>query len=339
MKKILAAMVTIGAIAITPVTALAAPEQMPDGNIFDAEYYAQSNPDVVAVLGTDPAKLYQHYLVAGKAEGRRPYAEAVPVVSFEQSLIQKKLAVFKATFYDGIPYEDLVLSTYWGDTVIKSLADGYMYWGDEAEYKSLRTDESYFFNYERYAMDYPEVAAAVGNTKQALWNHYKNVGVYQGYVAYSYTGHGNAKLTCINVLPGLIAGAKSQRDQVKAVHNWLIAHIDYDMENYRNGTIAEYSYHLEGAINNGVTVCQGYSESFDYFMYLLGMDCEIVSNDYHAWNRVVVDGQLLAIDVTWDDDNYKKGWSKPYYTYFLISEEKMSRIRDHYAYEYDPFFR
>ena len=65
MKKILAAMVTIGAIAITPVTALAAPEQMSDGNIFDAEYYAQSNPDVVAVLGTDPAKLYQHYLVAG----------------------------------------------------------------------------------------------------------------------------------------------------------------------------------------------------------------------------------------------------------------------------------
>ena len=54
----------------------AAPEQMPDGTIFDAEYYATSNPDVVAVIGNDPAALYQHYLLCGKAEGRAPYATA-----------------------------------------------------------------------------------------------------------------------------------------------------------------------------------------------------------------------------------------------------------------------
>ena len=29
----------------------AAPVTMPDGGIFDAEYYAQTNPDVVAILG------------------------------------------------------------------------------------------------------------------------------------------------------------------------------------------------------------------------------------------------------------------------------------------------
>ena len=52
----------------------AAPKTMPDGGMFDAEYYAQTNPDVVAVLGTDENVLYQHYLSSGRLEGRQPYA-------------------------------------------------------------------------------------------------------------------------------------------------------------------------------------------------------------------------------------------------------------------------
>ena len=51
-------------------TAYAQPELMPDGTLFDAEYYAQANPDVVAALGADAGVLYQHYVAHGKAEGR-----------------------------------------------------------------------------------------------------------------------------------------------------------------------------------------------------------------------------------------------------------------------------
>ncbi len=50
---------------------------MSDGQIFDAEFYAEKYPDVKAALGTDEAKLYEHYLQVGKAEGRLPYATAV----------------------------------------------------------------------------------------------------------------------------------------------------------------------------------------------------------------------------------------------------------------------
>lgn len=51
-------------------TALAYCKEMPDGSYFDAEYYAKNNPDVVAAFGTDENALYQHYVQAGKAEGR-----------------------------------------------------------------------------------------------------------------------------------------------------------------------------------------------------------------------------------------------------------------------------
>lgn len=57
------------------MTALAAPEMMSDGEIFDAAYYAEQNPDVTAEVGNDKNLLYQHYVSFGKAEGRKPYQD------------------------------------------------------------------------------------------------------------------------------------------------------------------------------------------------------------------------------------------------------------------------
>lgn len=50
----------------------AAAQTMPDGTVFDPEYYAVNNPDVTAVYGTDPASLYAHYQIYGQKEGRLP---------------------------------------------------------------------------------------------------------------------------------------------------------------------------------------------------------------------------------------------------------------------------
>ncbi len=57
MKKFLAAAATALTIAALPMSALAAPKTMPDGNTFDPEYYAAQNPDVVSVLGSSEAAL------------------------------------------------------------------------------------------------------------------------------------------------------------------------------------------------------------------------------------------------------------------------------------------
>ena len=47
--------------------------KMPDGTLFDPEFYLKKYPDVVAVFGTDPMMLYAHYVYYGMAEGRLPY--------------------------------------------------------------------------------------------------------------------------------------------------------------------------------------------------------------------------------------------------------------------------
>ena len=42
--------------------------------VFDATFYAQAYPDVVAAIGTDAEILYQHYVNSGMLEGRQPSA-------------------------------------------------------------------------------------------------------------------------------------------------------------------------------------------------------------------------------------------------------------------------
>lgn len=53
----------------TPVTQQSVTNIMENG--FDPVYYANNNKDVVAVIGNDPQKLYMHYTLFGKNEGRK----------------------------------------------------------------------------------------------------------------------------------------------------------------------------------------------------------------------------------------------------------------------------
>ena len=72
MKKILALLLCSAMIIGSSTTVLAAPKTMPDGQTFDAEYYASTYPDVKVAFGNDEAALYNHYVQYGKAEGRNP---------------------------------------------------------------------------------------------------------------------------------------------------------------------------------------------------------------------------------------------------------------------------
>lgn len=75
-RKLLMALLMLGLTFGNGSAALAAPVSMPDGVIFDADYYAQAYPDVAAAVGTDVNALYNHYVTYGQHEGRFPTAPA-----------------------------------------------------------------------------------------------------------------------------------------------------------------------------------------------------------------------------------------------------------------------
>lgn len=73
-KRLLA---TVAALVLTCSMAMpvsAASSVMPDGYMFDAEFYAANYPDAVAMYGTDTNKLYAHYRIYGINKGYQPYA-------------------------------------------------------------------------------------------------------------------------------------------------------------------------------------------------------------------------------------------------------------------------
>ncbi len=74
------------------MTAYAKPTKMPDGAMFDPEYYAENNPDVVATLGSTTEALYKHYTQYGKVEGRKAYSGDKPSPATPGSVERSALA-------------------------------------------------------------------------------------------------------------------------------------------------------------------------------------------------------------------------------------------------------
>ena len=85
----------LAALFFLPVPAHAAPEVKADGTVFDAQYYADTYPDLKAAFGYDAAKLWTHYQNFGRRENRRPCADAI---SFDPVYYANTYPDLKAVF-------------------------------------------------------------------------------------------------------------------------------------------------------------------------------------------------------------------------------------------------
>ena len=82
----------------------AQPKRMPDGTIFDAEYYAERYPDVAEAYGTEESALYRHYLLFGKDEGRLAVAPGVDTSSLSVTLPSSAVLKEDGTVFDFVYY-------------------------------------------------------------------------------------------------------------------------------------------------------------------------------------------------------------------------------------------
>ena len=119
---------------------------MPDGNVFDAEYYASTYADVKEALGTDEAVLYKHYLDYGKKEGRSPIAHSSQSLNQSTTANQtKESPVAGATMIDSYETWGAAVSTYRVEKYSNGvwLCKGVEGWpGCDSKYWILRTDFS-----------------------------------------------------------------------------------------------------------------------------------------------------------------------------------------------------
>lgn len=115
------------------------------------------------------------------------------------------------------------------------------------------------------------------------------------------------------------------------VHDYIIAHTDYDYTNYEAQTIPAISHTAYGALVKHVSVCDGYALAYSYILNkCFNIECYVVSSDSmsHAWNQIKSDGNYYHVDLTYDDptrDNNQEDAYSVYHEFFMCSD---SNIQD-----------
>lgn len=95
------------------------------------------------------------------------------------------------------------------------------------------------------------------------------------------------------VTPGM-----SEKQAVHAIHDWICQKYTYDAS-------TDATHCAASTLQTGRACCEAYATTFTEMARGAGLRAETVygysDGGYHAWNKVVVDGQWYYIDVTFDD--------------------------------------
>ena len=294
-KNFTAMIIVMITIFANSMVAFAAPQTMPDGNTFDPEYYAEHNPDVVAAVGTDTAALYNHYKTCGIKEGRLPYDGAVTVSpkvgNVSSALAQARYDVFCM---------DVI--------------------------KVFTNDPAVFFDANYYLANYPDLATTVGTDYKSLFNHYINIGRFEGRTAragiyperknftdffYSTSTTGmlinkmNSDLQFIDWLNSVVNDSMTEREIITVIHDEICNRVTFGNAAPNYGTFLENESVFEN-FKNGTSQyeCRGYAELFSKILSILEIKNQCVidfTTMSHQWNRVMIDGVWYDVDVTWND--------------------------------------
>lgn len=100
----------------------------------------------------------------------------------------------------------------------------------------------------------------------------------------------------------ILAGLDDSMSDLKKelyLHDTLAARVTYE-----ESTHAHDAY---GALVEGVAVCEGYAESFQYLLHRAGIRSFIALGNSkggpHAWNYVEIGGEFYHVDLTWNDQD------------------------------------
>ncbi len=119
------------------------------------------------------------------------------------------------------------------------------------------------------------------------------------------------------ILSGL-TDAMTDYEKALYLHDTLAARIYYDY--------SDNAHNLYGALVEGVAVCEGYTEAYQYLLQKAGIQSYAAygtgNGGAHSWNYVLIDGEFYHVDLTWNDQG-----EKLYHAYFGLTDAKM--LEDH----------
>ena len=128
-----------------------------------------------------------------------------------------------------------------------------------------------------------------------------------------------------DIVANLNIDGKSDKEKYREIYKVLCKNVDYDDE-MANVIINEdlesdlnFYRQTYGALVREKTVCTGYATAFKAICDRVNLPCWVVfgtaDGEEHAWNSVILDGEVKYVDATWGDQDYGVE-----YEYFLMAK-------------------
>jgi len=161
------------------------------------------------------------------------------------------------------------------------------------------------------------------------------------------------------VLREIISDEMSDYEKALSIFDWICINSVYDNKilsyDSTNVSFTNYtSFSLEGVLNDGLAVCDGYSKTFSLLCNMEGIDTVRIAGGIdsngngvvdsyeglHAWNKVKINDNWYVVDITWsvvdtESDTFSEDGATKYnsneflnHMYFLVSD---SDIIEHIA--------
>lgn len=111
----------------------------------------------------------------------------------------------------------------------------------------------------------------------------------------------------------------STKDQIKAIHDYIIDNSKYDSNRTDNGVIEYKSDLAYGPLIEGYGICGGYSDAMELFLEDMNIKSYKISSESHVWNAVDLFDNWYHLDLTWDDPVTNTGVDLIEDKYFMIS--------------------
>ena len=122
-----------------------------------------------------------------------------------------------------------------------------------------------------------------------------------------------------DIIKSNLTNDMSIEDKVLKIHDYIINNTRYDVDK-----INDNSFNAKGPLFNGKAVCSGYADLMSIFLSKLGINNYKVASETHVWNALLINGEWLHIDLTWDDPIVKNSDVDTLsHQFFMVNTEKL----------------
>ena len=129
------------------------------------------------------------------------------------------------------------------------------------------------------------------------------------------------------IINTVIVDNMAVREQIKAIHDYIINNTEYDTLKSDNINDTTYKSNTAyGVLFEKFGICSGYSDTMKIFLDKLNIINYKISNDQHIWNLVYLNGGWYHLDLTWDDPISEVNITRD--NYFLIDSKTLEKLND-----------